>query len=367
MYLEKSYLELEEVFKDMLSIPYIDIEESLPTFLEIAGYPDYENVISNIYQFFLNDVNHGFGRLFLEALDDCIKDKDILVDDYQVRREVYTNKGGRIDLVIEELDSEGNVTKAILIENKIYHSLNNDLSDYLETYAQTKDVTLIVLSLNELDVESPFINITHSQWVSMVEARLGKYMINANLKYLTLLQDFIQHFNRYYEKRIDMDAIKYMFENGHKITQIKLLEQEGIKYIGDEIGKILLQTKWKWGRIIPSGLQIQWDDEPIIGYLNYGNIFNERKYKLQIWLKGEDIIPVIKEKGVLPQLRDLAENKGIKINRSQNTKEWYNVAEKEYSITDSDHIEHIGNHLLNYFQDDWDEFIEQLEKVYLVK
>ncbi len=55
-------------FRDLLNhLPEFK-EEQYPTFLEIAGYPNYENVISNLYQFFLNEKQHGLGRIFLEAL-----------------------------------------------------------------------------------------------------------------------------------------------------------------------------------------------------------------------------------------------------------------------------------------------------------
>jgi hypothetical protein len=40
-----------------------------PTILEIAGYPHYENVASNILAFFLDPKKgHGLGRIVLESL-----------------------------------------------------------------------------------------------------------------------------------------------------------------------------------------------------------------------------------------------------------------------------------------------------------
>ena len=40
-----------------------------PTFMEIAGYPHFENVCSNILQFYLQPSNeHGFGTLLLDSL-----------------------------------------------------------------------------------------------------------------------------------------------------------------------------------------------------------------------------------------------------------------------------------------------------------
>ena len=43
--------------------------ERLPTFMEVAGYPHYENVCSNILAFFFDPSKpHGLGTLFLDAL-----------------------------------------------------------------------------------------------------------------------------------------------------------------------------------------------------------------------------------------------------------------------------------------------------------
>jgi hypothetical protein len=43
-----------------------------PTFLEVAGYPHYENVCSNILAFFVDPTNpHGLGNLLLDALVDA--------------------------------------------------------------------------------------------------------------------------------------------------------------------------------------------------------------------------------------------------------------------------------------------------------
>ena len=74
-----------------------------PTILEIAGYPHYENVASNILAFFLDpNSGHGFevavlGSL-LAASGTEVLDSDL--DDVCVDREAPT-ESGRIDLLVE--------------------------------------------------------------------------------------------------------------------------------------------------------------------------------------------------------------------------------------------------------------------------
>lgn len=362
--LNNTYFDLNQMFNEVLNIPRINIDEKLPTFLELSGYPNWENVISNIYQFFLTDKFHGFGRLFISALDDCIPEKDITMNDYLVVREDRTKEGGRIDILIKEIDIDQNITKAVLIENKIYHSLENDLTDYFDTFSEVSDRTLILLTLTEHHIDPPFVNITHKQWIERIQFRLGNHFISNDLKYLVLLQDFINHMLNFYKKTIEMDALKFLYENGKKINQIKSLEQEGLNYISDEIGKVLAQTKWNWGRTIPSGLQIQREIKPLIGYFYFNKIFVNKTITMQLWLKGEKYVNLRKDKNIPDHIKSIAEAHEIKMNVSHNTKEWYNVAEKVYQISSIDQLEKIGDMVSDLLQNDWEEFVIKIEQEY---
>jgi hypothetical protein len=98
------------------------------TFMEIGGYPHYEHVCSNFLAFFFDPEGpHGLGSLFLEALVDSVgiegADGD-LGTNVSVEREVFTETGNRIDLLIRS-DSH-----AVLIENKIFAAVANPFEDY---------------------------------------------------------------------------------------------------------------------------------------------------------------------------------------------------------------------------------------------
>lgn len=357
--------ELKALFQDALAIKWLDIEVKQPTFMDISGYPHFENVSSNIYQFFLKEMHHGLGSLFLSALDDCIDGADLSMDDYIVSREVYTDMGGRIDLLIEQLDENGNPIKVVLIENKIYHTLDNNLKDYWDTYSSVNDRTLIVLTLKEKEVREPFINVTHQQWIKAVKNRLGNVISGSNLKYLTLLQDFIQHMENYYEKSIEMDALNYLYDNGEKIEMIKLLEKEGMNYIAVEIGKKIVDTQWEWGRIIPSGLQIPRANKPILGYIYFNKIFIEHEFMIDIWLKGEEQVKHRQEIGITKEITSLAEMKDLKLMDSRDSKGWYNIARKTYQVTDKNEMENLGEIVLEKLNNDWEEFTVLIEDTYI--
>lgn len=113
--------------------------ERRPTFFSIAGFPHYENVLSNVYQFFFStESSHGLGSLFIDALTDVITEGRIQkqtlfnLQRVTVERELSTGNG-RLDLLLHDGPAEGQWKKAstvVLIENKVYHWLANDLDDY---------------------------------------------------------------------------------------------------------------------------------------------------------------------------------------------------------------------------------------------
>ena len=98
------------------------------TFMEIGGYPHYENVCSNFLAYFFDPEGpHGLGSLFLDALVGAVGIEGVeggLGGNVSVEREVFTDAGNRIDLLIKS-DSH-----AVLIENKIFAAVANPFEDY---------------------------------------------------------------------------------------------------------------------------------------------------------------------------------------------------------------------------------------------
>lgn len=70
--------QITDLFTRLKNLPKAVNRE--PTFMEIAGYPRFENVCSNILAFYLQPSNeHCFGTLFLDILATLI-DKKIVID-----------------------------------------------------------------------------------------------------------------------------------------------------------------------------------------------------------------------------------------------------------------------------------------------
>jgi predicted DNA-binding protein len=231
---EFNFPELAEFLK--LNIP--QAKKRRKNFLEIANYPHYENVISNFYAFYFNqNEEHGFKDMFLQSFLSIIKsktEKDLEFTVYQVSTELPTNKGNRIDLLIEEADE----TKAIIIENKIYHILNNDLEDYWRSIkADEKNKVGVVLSLNPLQVKNNnFVNITHSELLSQIKKTVGQYLNDADDRHLLFLKDFTENLESFtYRKEEMMEPLKFYFENREKISQLSKMEENARLHITTNI------------------------------------------------------------------------------------------------------------------------------------
>lgn len=194
-------------------------EEFDETFISICGYPHYERVASNILQFFIdNKREHNLGNLFIEELLSLVGwTIDDFGEDISVETEIQTKKGNYIDIMITGED------KAIVIENKIYAWLYNDLDDYFK-FANTKKSSIkgIVLSLNKQEkYDNRYEYITYDVLINKIKSKLGYYAINANSKYLTFLFDFLSNIENL--KRginMDMEFIKFIRKNEEEVKEI---------------------------------------------------------------------------------------------------------------------------------------------------
>lgn len=178
---------LDEVKKLHNKIP---IKEK--TFLEISGYPHYENVISNILAFYLNpEEEHKLNDLLVKVLLKNINNSDNLyTSQFNVFREYPTLNGNRIDIVMQ------NESLVIGIENKINSHVYNDLTDYSKTLdTLNKKSIKILLSLRDeknATLQNDFINITYSQFFKLLKLELNDYKYKDN-KWYVYLMDLINN------------------------------------------------------------------------------------------------------------------------------------------------------------------------------
>lgn len=195
----------------------------------------YENPVSDLLAFFIDpSAAHGMENRVLQALLNCIKqDPDQYIERIDAslikppEREGVTNNSKRIDLLLE---SEKWV---MLIENKIYHHLNNPL----ETYAQWankkfqgKEVILLVLSIEGAKPER-WAGVSWKRFLDELKSVMSNSFSFGELnKWHVLFREYILHLEtlvspiEYSDKEMD-----FVFSNLNEIKNLVTLRQDVIK------------------------------------------------------------------------------------------------------------------------------------------
>lgn len=215
-----------KILLDFKSIPR---HQRTKTFMEIAGYPHYENVCSNILKFYLDPSNeHGLKDLVLNSLLNLVDKEfqfDIDFEEIKIYREYQTLNENRLDLVLLTENY------AIGIENKIFHHLHNDLTDYKNTVESlcynSKKPICIVLSLNKLttkeDLEkvtsNNFVNVTYEQVFKNIKQDIGHHLSSLNISYVNHLNDFIKSIENLTAKTMENKTLWTFFKNNAETIQ----------------------------------------------------------------------------------------------------------------------------------------------------
>jgi hypothetical protein len=217
------------------------------TLFDIAKFPNRENVISNWYSYYFDmEEEHRFKDVFIRSLLSVVKKKfgkDFKISKSFVRREVVCENGKRIDLVIYGTGSDHG--KQIIIENKIYHWLHNDLMSYWNHKKTDEDKKLgIVLSLSKEsfnNVSDKFYNILHQEL--MAQVRLNVDLTNTDPKQAFYYQDFLSAMDNITNEKYMNNQVDFYFKNMEILNKAVATKQAAIEYIisqlrfaADELG-----------------------------------------------------------------------------------------------------------------------------------
>jgi hypothetical protein len=167
-------------------------------FFQIAGFPRYEVVFSNVLAFLIENE-----QLIYHSLLDCLK-----ITSYdkveEVIREDRTDENKRIDLTIKATD------RIIGIENKIGAGLYNDTENYYQHLKgisddENKELICVILSQKKIaNMPDNFVNVLHSDLVKSIKKRDREL---ANTEYVQILNEFVE--NILYLQRGTMMAKKF--------------------------------------------------------------------------------------------------------------------------------------------------------------
>jgi len=248
---KKEYL--AELFNGFKTYPKMEKEETIKTFLGVSGYPHYENVCSNILAFFLDArEQHGMKDLFLKSLFEATYGTNTyLLDDIdiQITREKGIEKG-RLDIFLDTPEI------SIIIENKIYAPLNNDLKNYYDSIKKNnkkdeknnKKVVLIVLYLRDLEKYTEIKGrdiqyLSYDLFFNKVQANMGEYLCGASAEWVIFLKNFIQQINlldKGEEGMVDFSEQVQFFSNySEAIFEMNKELKKLVNHFSSQMGKIM--------------------------------------------------------------------------------------------------------------------------------
>lgn len=215
------------------------------TFLVTAGYPHFENVASNILEFFLDPTGeHGLGTLFLDALL-----APLVLEHLPFRgltREAGTKYGKRIDWVIER------ETHVVGVDNKVFASVYNSLDEHRahrRKEAGDREATLMLLRLREPPIGTlpPDVAVvTYVQLRRRVRQNLGMHATDASAQYLTFAPTFASTMESLREENRMNPAVLDLFteKKGDVIVFLHAVREvtKELRRIAERTGEIVTEN-----------------------------------------------------------------------------------------------------------------------------
>jgi hypothetical protein len=229
-----------------------------------------ENLFWTAVVWFLNHSNKAVAQLFRDTLLELIGQKGItrfeFEGDFWAEREYYTPKGNRIDIVMQttEANKQINVSSAdsaaIVIENKIFHFLSNDLQDYLNAVSANRKAGVLLTLRKEAipeHVKEYFVNITHAEWCSAIQQKGIPHTLTP--KEFIYLTDFLSHMTDIVNSQQSEEA-RFFFDHSEKILKAVDVHNKAWDYL-------ILQLKYAATKLnyelsgSANGYRHIWDDK----------------------------------------------------------------------------------------------------------
>jgi len=214
------------------------------TLFSLGGRSYYENPASDMLAFFLTpEAEHGFRSLFLSVFLDCMKVEPARLNfnDVMVHREVETEDGSRIDVLVDAPDW------VLVIENKVYHAQVNPFTSY-ETYARNcrggKQAHFAILSPSGQSATPGWSGVSYKEYCRALRERLAEILCSVPYsKWLVFAREFILHLaNELYIPAMTPEQALFIENHVGEVAAVKKLDSQYRAFLHEEL-KSRLQEK----------------------------------------------------------------------------------------------------------------------------
>lgn len=267
--------------------------ERKKAFLEIIGLSHLEAVSSKALAFFFDtDEVHQLKDLCLQALYDYILDRaksenELAISTQSVEREVSTDDGSRIDIVIDTYDD------LIIIENKLFHTVNNPFESYVN-YGKLRrgerNGHYIILGIHKPEtLPEHFKFISHFDLADAIRNRLGDSLMDADQHYVTLLVDYLHALDDFNPNsrigKMEQAIVNFFGENHSLLTDVYYAKQHFINYAEQQIQKMKSQLDLEKSTLLnydEYSEDVEEDpDNYWLGYNTNSQVFNSHTIAIQ--------------------------------------------------------------------------------------
>lgn len=346
-------------FSDLLeqfSFQTAEEDNNLVSIMSITGIRHMENVWSSIYAYFLDETqSHELSKIFQEGLERIIYRKTgriIKLNGCIIQREYSTNRNNRIDLLIQT------PTQSVIIENKVFHHLDNDLDDYWLSVRGSDDSKVgIVLTISHILTNNPhYINITHLEWINEIKCQIIASNITINPTINTLLKDFMMIIKQtsgdinysesksYLDNRNNFNKLYSTASNYWRWLQSVFADSAFIK----SLGFTLVHNEWVGSKYRYAMYLIPGTDELVITVF-YEHLWNSIPGKARLYLFLQPIGKLL-EKAIAheEEIRLITEEEGVP-SRVRH-KDYWHCAAMEIEVAEEDLLNEsaLKNYLIEH-------------------
>ncbi|WP_024482427.1 PD-(D/E)XK nuclease family protein [Cellulophaga baltica] len=254
------YIKIDKVSKQLPDLP----KKRSKNLFDILGLERRETINSKLVAYFFSaEEEHGFGTLFFDSLIQIIEENNYLRENLEIFKGAFSvlteeitrdakldeNKQKRIDVTLKAENW------CIIIENKLYHHLNNPLEAYLNhAKKRTENVLGVILSLESQETKEfeegkyKFVSITHQELINKVQQNLILSHVDNDTS-IFYLREYIKTINSHYKNKMDKPQLDHLvssiIEQKEAVNDIVKKRLAAILFIEDTIKDVFAERGYK--------------------------------------------------------------------------------------------------------------------------
>ncbi|RYZ33252.1 MAG: hypothetical protein EOP49_36180 [Sphingobacteriales bacterium] len=303
------------------------------TWFDITSTRTCEVTNSQCYRYYLNPQNdHGLRTLFMDTLLE-LAGWPFTLQYFTVETEVGTTNGKRIDILVEGYGPDRG--KTIIIENKIHHTVENDLEEYWNHRVDGNGKLAILLTLQRIPHATckQFKNILHRDWIGAVCNRMDQFTQSPEQK--IFFENFTANIGNLNRHTTMNEQISFFVRNTETVNRAVACREAAAGYIKSQLNSAASQLHLGIGRYdhrLMDFLIPEVDSEVYISVIFDELLTPAQELRIVLGLRPKNLDKV----ALLDNFfREDAESRGLLMNHNCGIG-WHNYLTRIYPLSETD-------------------------------